>query len=308
MGFVIIPDSACSMDAQLRTRFHIPEYVKSKVLFPDGTEHVTDLDWNEISADDYFRSMAEKKAIYKSGTGTIENSIATYEKYLADGCDLLAITLSNKLAGNYNLAAKASEILLKKYPERKFRVVDSLRYSGAVAAMITKADELRTEGKDVDEVADWLEANKNRYHQMGPMDDLNFLCRTGRINNFKAFFGTLVGINSLGDFNRNGLSDVLGKAKGKPNAIRATLEYVKRTIEDAENQIVVISHSYRAETAEELKRLLEEEVHPKEILMTRVDMSCGANIGPGMAAVFYYGKEISEDLSIERKLMEEITK
>ena len=308
MSFVIIPDSACSMGKDLRERFHIPTYVTAKILFPDGTEHETDLDWKEMSADDYFRSMAEEKAIYKSGTGTIENSIETYETFLKEGEDLLAISLSDKLSGNYSLAEKACEILREKYPERTIRVVNSKRYSGAIAAMIAKADEMRTEGKDVTEVADWLEANKNRYHQMGMMDDLNFLCRTGRINNFKAFFGTLVGINSLGEFNPNGLTDVVGKVKGKPNAIRAVLEYIKQTIEEPEKQIVVVAHSYRYETAQELKRLVAEEIKPKDIVMTRVDMSCGANIGPGMAVVFYYGKEISEDLSAERKIVEEITK
>lgn len=308
MSFVIIPDSACSMPAELRIRFNIPAYVNAHVLFPDGTEHDTDLDWKEISADDYFRSMAEKKAIYKTGTASLENSLQIYEKYLMEGKDLIALSLSSALSGNYNLAVKACEILQEKYPERRIYVIDSKRYSAAIAAMIAKADELRAEGKSVDEVAEWLEENKNRYHQMGPMDDLNFLCRTGRINNFKAFFGTLVGVNALGDLNQNGLTDVLGKVKGKPAALKTTIEYVKRTIEEPESQIIFIAHSYRYETAEELKRLVEAEFHPKEIIMTRVDMSCGANIGPGLAAVFYYGKEISENLAEEKKLMEELTK
>lgn len=308
MSFVIIPDAACGMTAELRERFHIPGYVKAKVMFPDGTEHDADLDWGEISADDYFRSMAEQKKVYKSGMASLENSVQTYEKYLQEGFDVLAVSLSSGLSGNYGLAVKASEELKAKYPERKMYVVDTLRYSGVIAAMIAKADELKEAGKTIEEVRDWLEANKNRYHQMGPMDDLNFLCRTGRINNFKAFFGTLVGVNSLGDFNRNGLTDVFGKVKGKPNAINATIEYVKRTIEEPENQIVFVAHSYRAESAEELRRRVEEEIHPKEIIMSRIDMSCGANVGPGMAAVFYYGKEISENLSEEKQIMEEITK
>lgn len=308
MSFVIIPDASCALTKDLRERFHIPAYVKAKVMFPDGTEHDADLDWEEISADEYFRSMAEDKAIYKSGMGSIENSIATYEQFLKEGQDVLAVSLSSGLSGNYGLAVKACEALKEKYPERKIIVVDSKRYSGVIAAMIAKADELKQEGKTIEEVAEWLENNRNRYHQMGPMDDLNFLCRTGRINNFKAFFGTLVGVNSLGDFNPNGLTDVLGKAKGKPKAIAATIEYVKRTIEEPENQIVFIAHSYRAETAEELRRRVEEELHPKEIIMARIDMSCGANVGPGMAAVFYYGKEISPDLAEEKKIMEEITK
>ncbi|MBR3242052.1 MAG: DegV family protein [Parasporobacterium sp.] len=308
MSFVIIPDCGCSMTDELRSRFNIPDYVKGHVLFPDGVEHDTDLDWKEISADDYFRSMVEKKAIYRSGTAGLDNTVMVYEKILQEGKDIIGVTLSSALSGNYSLAAKAREILKEKYPEREIFVVDSKRYSGAIAAMIAKAEELRLEGKSVAEVAEWLEKNKNRYHQMGPMDDLNFLCRTGRINNFKAFFGTLVGVNALGDLNQNGLTDVLGKVKGKPAALKATLEYIKRTIEEPEKQIVFISHSYRHETAEELKRMITEEVKPKEIVMTRIDMCCGANVGPGLAAVFYYGKEISENLEEEKKIMEGIIK
>ena len=47
MSFVIIPDSSCSMTAELRERFHIPAYIKANILFPDGTEHKSDLDWEE---------------------------------------------------------------------------------------------------------------------------------------------------------------------------------------------------------------------------------------------------------------------
>ena len=79
-------------------------------MFPDGTEHDADLDWEEISADEYFRSMAEDKAIYKSGMGSIENSIATYEQFLKEGQDVLAVSLSSGLSGNYSLAVKACEI------------------------------------------------------------------------------------------------------------------------------------------------------------------------------------------------------
>ena len=308
MSFVVIPDVACSMPEDLRNRFNVPAYVMAHIVYPDGTNHDADLDWKEISADDYFRSMDEKKVIYKSGTAGPERNIELYESFLREGKDLIALSLSSGLSGHYSLASKACEILREKYPDRKIYAIDSKRYSGAIAAMIAKADELRSEGKTADEVAEWLETNKNRYHQMGPMDDLNFLCRIGRVNNFKAFFGTLVGVNALGDFNQNGLTDVIGKVKGKHNAVRATIEYVKRTIEEAEKQIVFIAHAYRKETAEELKQLVEKEIRPKEIIMTRVDMSCGANTGPGLAAVFYYGKEISADLSEEKKIMEEIIK
>ena len=40
---------------------------------------------------------------------------------------------------------------------------------------------------NVDNLAAYVEQNKHRVHQIGPMDDLFFLVKTGRISNFKAF-------------------------------------------------------------------------------------------------------------------------
>ena len=109
----------------------------------------------------------------------------------------------------------------------------------------------------------------------------------------------------MGDYSRAGISEVLGKIKGKKKALDATIEYLKRTVVDPENQIMFIGHTLKPDTAEILRDMVQDAVHPKEIIIGRVDMSCGANIGPGMAVVFYYGKEATEDLAEEKKIIAE---
>lgn len=305
--FVIIPDAASSMPQDLRERFNVPDYIRTQITFPDGTNHDTTLDWEEISADDYYMSMREHKAIYKTGVGSIEAAAEVFERYLKIGLDVLSLTLSTGISGTYGVFTKAAESLKEKYPERKIIIIDSLRYGFAIAQMIIKADEMRNQGKTIEEVAQWIEENKNCYHQMGVMDDLFFLARTGRVTNFKAFFGTLVGVNAMGDYSREGISEVLAKVKGKKKALDATIEYLKRTVVDPENQIMFIGHTMKSDVAEILADMVKNAVHPKEIIIGRVDMSCGASIGPGMAVVFYYGKEASPGLEEERKILEEIT-
>lgn len=305
--FVIIPDAASSMAQDLRERFNVPDYIRTQITFPDGTNHDTTLDWEEISADDYYMSMREHKAIYKTGVGSIEAAAEVFERYLKIGLDVLSLTLSTGISGTYGVFTKAAESLKEKYPERKIIIIDSLRYGFAIAQMIIKADEMRNQGKTIEEVAQWIEENKNCYHQMGVMDDLFFLARTGRVTNFKAFFGTLVGVNAMGDYSREGISEVLAKVKGKKKALDATIEYLKRTVVDPENQIMFIGHTMKSDVAEILADMVKNAVHPKEIIIGRVDMSCGASIGPGMAVVFYYGKEASPGLEEERKILEEIT-
>jgi DNA-binding transcriptional regulator YhcF (GntR family) len=56
----------------------------------------------------------------------------------------------------------------------------------------------------------------------------------------------------------------------------------------------------------QLQELIREEFNPEEIIPTTVCMANGSSIGPGMVVAFYMGKEISEGLVEETKLLEDI--
>ena len=181
-----------------------------------------------------------------------------------------------------------------------------MRYSTALSMLVIEATIKRAEGLSLEETAAYIDKNKHRLHQCGPMDDLFFLCKTGRISNFKAFFGTLVGINPIADFNRGGLSEVLGKFKGKKAALDAVIKYMKKTITNPKDQIIFVAHSNREQAALLLKEMIIKEFEPKEVIINHVGMSCGVSIGPGLCAAFYWGEEISEDMASEKAIMNEI--
>ena len=305
-NFVIIPDASCDLTKDLRERFHIPAYVRGTFYWPDGREDRADLDWKLIDPVTYYKSMSGRNALFKTASAQRGEILSVYEEQLKAGKDILAITLSSALSGTNQVCQKVAQELMEKYPERKILVVDSLRYSTALSLLVIMASKKQEEGATLEETAAYIEANKHRIHQMGPMDDLFFLTKTGRISNFKAFFGTLVGINPMADFNRHGLSQVLGKFKGKKNAFDAVIEYIKGTIEDPQDQIIFVAHSNREQAAQLLAQRVQETFCPKEIIINHVGMSCGASIGPGLCAVFYQGKEISEDMVQEQALMNDI--
>lgn len=306
--FVIIPDASCDLTKDLRERFDIPEYLHGHITFPDGHDEICDLDWETISAEEYFRTMSEDKAIYKTAGVGITEAEAVFEKYLSAGIDVINITLSSGISSTYSYCKKAADNMQEKYPDRKIYCIDSLRYSTSLSLLVILACEKKAEGATIDEVAAYIEEKKHCIHQMGPMDDLFFLVRTGRISNVKAFFGSLVGVNPMADFNERGVSEVLAKFKGKKAALDGVIKYMKGTIVDPENQIIFVAHSNRREAADKLRDMIEAEFHPKEIIMNTVGMACGANIGPGLCAAFYQGKPISKDMAEEKALMEEITK
>ena len=305
-NFVIIPDASCDLTRELRQRFDIPEYLRGHITFPDGHDEACSLDWETISAKEYFRTMSDDKAIYKTAGVGISEAETVFEKYLSQGIDVLNITLSSGISSTYSYCKKAAENMQEKYPDRRVICIDSLRYSTALSLLVILAASKKAEGATIDEVAAFVEEKKHCIHQMGPMDDLFFLVRTGRISNAKAFFGSLVGINPMADFNERGVSEVLAKFKGKKAALDAVIKYMRATGKALEDQIIFVAHSNRPEAAEKLRDMIEAEFHPKEIIINSVGMACGANIGPGLCAAFYEGKPISPEMADEKAVMEAI--
>ncbi len=301
--FVIVVDSSSDFTADLRERFDIADVLRGVVYFPDGREELADVDWEKYSPEWYYGSMKERKVLYKTASVPSGETERIFEKYLAQGQDILYIALSSALSSNYQSCKLVAQELLKKYPERKVLCVDSLRYSTALSLLVVMASQKRSQGAGLEETAAFVEEKKHSIHQMGPMDDLFFLTKTGRISNFKAFFGTLAGVNPMADFNHKGLSQMLTKAKGKKTALEATLRYMEKTIVEPEKQIIFVAHSNREAAAQQLVQMVKERLHPREVILTPVGMSCGASIGPGLCAAFYVGNPITQDLKDENEIM-----
>ena len=305
-NFAIIPDTSCDLIRPLRERFGIDDYISGLVYFPDGRCEKSDLDWERYDPKEFYESMKDRKVSYKTSCAPTGDIIETFEKHLKQGKDILCITLSSALSGTFQTCELVKNQLSEKYPDRKIICIDSMRYSTALSMLVIAAAVKRKEGATLEETAQYIEENKHCLHQMGPMDDLFFLCKTGRISNFKAFFGTLVGINPMADFNRGGLSEVLGKFKGKKLAFDAVIKYMRKTIKNPEEQIIFVTHSNRPAAAEALKEMIIKEFNPKEVIISHVGMSCGVSVGPGLCAAFYWGEEISEGMVREKQIMQEI--
>lgn len=306
--YVILTDNCVDLEPEQREQFGIEYPIPGYVTFPNGESKKADVDWQEMTFEEFFHSM-EKKIVYKSSMPNpfdIQNRV---EEYFQKGIDVLAITLSSGMSGTYNCFLIAQKELKEKYPERTLCVVNSKRYSGGIALLAIYAAKNRDEGMSLEDNFAWLEEKRLGLHQMGILDDLQFLARSGRISKFKAFMGGMVGVKPMADFdNENGYPVVLAKSRGYKNAWKATIGYIRATIGDAKDKIFVISQSIRPTQAEELKNILAEEFKNDNVTihMNRVGQSDGVNIGPGLVAVFYLGNPTSPNCAQERVILEQI--
>ena len=195
-----------------------------------------------------------------------------------------------------------------KYPDAQIRCIDSQRFGTYCGLLAIYASLMRKEGHSFEEVCTYIENNKNRLHQAGWLDDLSFVAKRGRMTHAKAFFGTLAGIKPIGEFDYNGMTTIIGKVKGAKAAYEVLMKYIAKTIEKPEEQIIVVAHTNRLAQAEEYKKMLEENFHPKQVVIRDVFPMCGISIGPGLMAAYYMGTPISQGLVDERKIIEDCLK
>ena len=304
-NYAIVSDVACDLNAELRERFGVDGYIKGHITTPDGKEIATTLEWDFTNPKDFYSSLKSHHNIYKTASASTEEIIAFLEDFLSQGKDVIVISLSGRLSVTYNLILNAQKKLQDKYPERKVIAIDSRKYSVALGMLTIQACLLREQGLSIDENAAELERIKMTIHQMGTMDDLFFVASKGRISNSKAFLGTLVGIKPMGDYDRDGMVTVLAKVKGYEKAYKVTVEYIKRTIIQPENQIIIVAQTSREKQAEVLAGLINENVKPREVILSDVYPANGVNIGPGLLAAYYLGTTIS-DLKYETETMKSI--
>lgn len=300
--FIILPDVTCDLFKELRDYFNITDYIQGYVHINNESLRTT-LDWSVISREKFYQTLSNKKNVVSSAVASPEEYYQVFKKYVEQGYGVLSMSISSKISATYNVSVTAMNRIKEEYPDSNVYCFDSLRMSGSFGLLVAYASELKKQGKTFEEVIAWLEENKTRVHQMGPIDDLTFIARRGKISAGKAFMGNLVGIKPMGDSNAEGYVTVLAKVKGVKKALDATVAYLKKMATNLQDQYVFVYHSDRENYAVSLKEKLEAEIQCKKIFISDVFSGCGTNIGPGMICVYFMGDHVTSDLQVEKEAL-----
>lgn len=309
-NFAILTDAGGDFTREIIEKYGIEETPISTVVWPDGSNRETDIYWDKMTPNEYFTLMTNKKNNFSSSIPspqTINDRLTALAK---EGRNVIVITISSTMSGGYSAFTVGAREVMEQYPEVKIKVIDSLRYSGAIDLIAIEASLCREKGMDFDSTVKYLQDFRLRIHQCGFIDDLFFLARKGRIAKGKAFMGNMIGIKPLGDLcNETGQTQIIGKARGYKTVMKLFPEYIKRTIGDPTNKSFVVTYSLREPQALEMKKMIEETFNPKNLIFVPVGQSTGCNVGPGLAAAFYAGDEpVSPMCEKEAVILNELLK
>ncbi len=218
-----------------------------------------------------------------------------FEPFLKEGKDILHVTLSSGISGVLNSANIAKDILQERYPDRKIYIVDSLGASSGYGLLMDKLADLRDEGKNIDEVYEWVNANKLKLQSWFFSTDLTFFVKGGRISKTSGLVGNILNICPLLNIDRAGKLTVRQKIRTKRKATEAIVKQMEQYAEDGLDYSgkCYISQSACVEDAKAVAALIESRF-PKlngKVEINYVGTTIGSHTGPGTVALFFWGTE-----------------
>lgn len=256
----------------------------------DGVDYLDDLFVSQ-TAEQFYQKINDG-AMPTTSQVTPEELIEVIEPILASGFDVLHIEFSSGLSGGVQSALNAKKILSEKYPERKILVVDSLAASSGYGLLVTKAVQLKNQGKSIEEVRDWIEENKLYLRHWFFSTNLTHFKRGGRLSSTSAFVGTLLGVCPVMEMNSEGKlvvrKKVIGKKKAKKELVKIMGEQA-RELGDYSDKCYMCN-SIMLDDAKDIASAVESEFTKLDgnVEIHDIGTVIGSHAGPGCIALFFF--------------------
>ena len=228
-------------------------------------------------------------------TGPIKTSminsaqfIRAFEPVMKAGRNILYVAMSSGISGTCGAAVQAAGELMKKYPGRAIKVVDTLAASFGEGIFALKASMMRSAKMSMESVAEWVEINKNRMCQFFTVDDLMFLSKGGRISTLTARIGSIANIKPLLTGSKEGKIVSCGKVIGRKKSLQALADLFDKHAPQASQDIVAIAHGDCEPDAMYLADQLRKKRDIKDVLIRCYEPGTGSHVGPGAVALFFF--------------------
>lgn len=291
MAFAVFTDGCSNLPGSLLKDLDIRVLPCSYVMDGEPGTYLGDIDAFDAHA--YYDKL-RAGSVMKTSLLNSQLFMDHFRPHLEKGEDVVYVGMSSGISGTIQAARIAAEELMEEFPERTVRVVDSLGAGFGPGLLSCRASGLRSEGKTAAEAADILDAEVPYLLQYFTVDDLNFLKRTGRVSGATAAIGTVLNIKPLLWGDPTGHIVALQKCRGRKKAIEAIAELYRTRAIEPEKQVIAISHGDCPEEAQLLAEKVCAIAQPKELIIYPHEPFTGAHVGPGMLALFFFGKERTE--------------
>lgn len=276
----IYADSTCDLTKELMQQYNIkvlPLYVTfGDEVYKDGID---------MTPEKLYKKVDECKKLPKTSAASIGDFIELFENELAQGNDVIFITVSSGLSCTYQNALLAKETLNTD----RIEIIDSLNLSSSIGLLLLKANKLRTEGKNIHEIKTIIDSLVPNVRCKFAIESLEYLHKGGRCSGASRLFGTLLQFKPV-IIVKDGKMDVDSKPRGKRKALEYMLNDIISNKENVDLDHIMVTHTYADEEAIELKNRLKEEFPAANVNITNAGCVVSSHCGKGTIGILYISK------------------
>lgn len=286
--FVIVTDSSADLSHEMVQALGVE--VLPLAFTMEGKTYYNYTDNRDMAPKEFYRRLAAG-AVATTNAVNVGQAIEGIEPLLQAGKDVLTLAFSSGLSATYSSMQIAVDELAEKYPERKVYAVDTLCASLGQGLILYLAAGLQKQGKSIEEVRDWVEANKLHICHWFTVDDLNFLKRGGRVSAATALVGTMLSIKPVMHTDNEGRLTMVGKARGRKASLKALLDAIERLAIEPEKQTMFICHADCEEEAKQVAAEIQRRFGTTDIRIHYIGPVIGSHTGPNTMGLFFVGTE-----------------
>ena len=244
------------------------------------------LDGVTLSAEEFYKKLEECDDLPKTSQVTPFAFEEAIREALDAGETPIVITLSSKLSGTYNSAVVA----VSEFEDEEVYVIDSQNVCAGERILIEYALRLIEEGKNAKEIAEAVEAVRDRVCLVAAFDTLEYLRRGGRISNLTGIVGGMLSIKPVLGV-KDGALESIGKARGSKNAAHMLVQHVEAEggIDHSMPYVLVytgLDDSRVRKFAKDNENLWDKKA--EDVKICTVGSTVGTHAGPGAIGVIFF--------------------
>ncbi|AYD40326.1 DegV family protein [Clostridium fermenticellae] len=193
---------------------------------------------------------------------------------------VIAVCISSGLSGTYN----ALKLVSQNYANMKITVFDSKALTLGAGAIIIKCGELIEQGKNYDEILEYLPKIRNSISIYYIVDTLTYLIKGGRIGKVSGTVGELLNIKPIISINKDGIYYTYTKVRGKKKALNKLTEIIESILKEYKSRVWVLHGGAEAQA----KTLYEHFEKAKNITFLgfgNIGPVAGVHTGPGLIGI-----------------------
>ena len=231
------------------------------------------LDGVDITRREFYTSLPGYTTHPTTGTPGVDTFINTFKALSDRGCSgILSIHISRNLSATVDIARTAAQ----DFQPTPVTVRDGGQLSLGTGFQVETAARMALEGRSMPEILSALDDLAARTYVTARLDTLEYLRRSGRMNNFMAGLGSLLQIKPI-----------LTMKNGHPSservrtAKRADVRLVEMLAERLPIERFALLHTNAPEEAEAFRARVAHLIPSDDIYSMNITPVIGAHIGPG---------------------------